>query len=236
MIGSVCIRNSHRRHIAYLRTAMNRPRDRQPRPQPRDDSNNNQQWRPRNGGRPRGENRFGGGGGGGAVSVPTMQQVVPGAGVSVVLKKDQPTGRETTGIVQDLLTRGNHPRGIKVRLRDGQVGRVQRMTMLASADDAASATAAAASSPPSAGGRGHPGTRSAVEGTSRSKQRQRYTDIREDDEFPAEPPPRSLADFIPDDPAPAPQARSHTATCPICEAFEGDEVAVSHHVEREHLG
>jgi uncharacterized repeat protein (TIGR03833 family) len=43
------------------------------------------------------------------------------------LKVDQPTGREVQGIVAELLTIGNHPRGIKVRLQDGRVGRVQRM-------------------------------------------------------------------------------------------------------------
>ncbi|KAH6722637.1 hypothetical protein BKA61DRAFT_453445, partial [Leptodontidium sp. MPI-SDFR-AT-0119] len=40
---------------------------------------------------------------------------------------DQPTGRQVQGTVAELLTRGNHPRGIKVRLQDGRVGRVQRM-------------------------------------------------------------------------------------------------------------
>ena len=52
--------------------------------------------------------------------------VARGADVSVVLKEDQPTGKQTRGIVQDLLTRsGFHPRGIKVRLQGGKVGRVQ---------------------------------------------------------------------------------------------------------------
>lgn len=60
-------------------------------------------------------------------NVPRVNQVVPGATVSIVLKADQPTGHEVQGTVQDLLTRGDHPRGIKVRLVDGRVGRVQRM-------------------------------------------------------------------------------------------------------------
>jgi uncharacterized repeat protein (TIGR03833 family) len=52
--------------------------------------------------------------------------VAPGADVSVVLKEDQPTGKQTRGIVQDLLTKSPfHPHGIKVRLKDGKVGRVQ---------------------------------------------------------------------------------------------------------------
>jgi len=52
--------------------------------------------------------------------------VARGADVSVVLKEDQPTGKQTRGIVQDLLTKSPfHPHGIKVRLRGGKVGRVQ---------------------------------------------------------------------------------------------------------------
>ena len=50
----------------------------------------------------------------------------PGSRVKIILKKDQPTGDLTEGIVKDILTSSpNHPRGIKVRLEDGQVGRVQ---------------------------------------------------------------------------------------------------------------
>lgn len=46
--------------------------------------------------------------------------------VAIVLKQDQRTGKLTTGVVKDLLTNSaNHPHGIKVRLTDGQVGRVQ---------------------------------------------------------------------------------------------------------------
>ncbi|KAK4119796.1 hypothetical protein N657DRAFT_245948 [Parathielavia appendiculata] len=60
-------------------------------------------------------------------SVPTTKDVVPGALVNIVLKADQPTGRTVQGAVLQLLTRGNHPRGIKVRLTDGRVGRVQSM-------------------------------------------------------------------------------------------------------------
>lgn len=49
-----------------------------------------------------------------------------GATVDVVLKADQPTGKLTRGVVKTLLTDSKtHPRGIKVRLEDGQVGRVQ---------------------------------------------------------------------------------------------------------------
>jgi uncharacterized repeat protein (TIGR03833 family) len=54
------------------------------------------------------------------------QDVRPGLAVEVVLKRDQPTGRRTRGIVRDVLTRSpTHPHGIKVRLTSGEVGRVQ---------------------------------------------------------------------------------------------------------------
>ncbi|MEQ1607230.1 MAG: YwbE family protein [Pyrinomonadaceae bacterium] len=52
----------------------------------------------------------------------------PGMSVAIVLKQDQRTGKQTTGVVKDLLTNSpNHPHGIKVRLTDGQVGRVQKI-------------------------------------------------------------------------------------------------------------
>lgn len=51
--------------------------------------------------------------------------VKPGLKVAVILKKDQRTGVKTEGVVKDLLTNSSfHPHGIKVRLKDGQVGRV----------------------------------------------------------------------------------------------------------------
>ncbi|MGB2992006.1 MAG: YwbE family protein [Paenisporosarcina sp.] len=51
--------------------------------------------------------------------------VKPGLEVNVILKKDQRSGVKTKGIVKDLLTNSpRHPHGIKVRLEDGQVGRV----------------------------------------------------------------------------------------------------------------
>jgi uncharacterized repeat protein (TIGR03833 family) len=49
-----------------------------------------------------------------------------GIEVDIVLKEDQRTGKKTRGIVKDILTNSlNHPHGIKVRLTNGQVGRVQ---------------------------------------------------------------------------------------------------------------
>ena len=49
-----------------------------------------------------------------------------GKKVSIVLKKDQRTGKLTNGIVKTILTKSaTHPHGIKVRLESGLVGRVR---------------------------------------------------------------------------------------------------------------
>ncbi len=51
--------------------------------------------------------------------------VKPGIQVNIILKQDQRSGKKTQGVVKDLLTNSaTHPHGIKVRLEDGQVGRV----------------------------------------------------------------------------------------------------------------
>jgi len=51
-----------------------------------------------------------------------------GAEVEIVLKADQRTGKLTRGRVAEILTNSStHPHGIKVRLQDGQVGRVQNI-------------------------------------------------------------------------------------------------------------
>ncbi len=51
-----------------------------------------------------------------------------GAEVSIVLKKDQRSGALTQGVVKDILTKAPfHSHGIKVRLEDGQVGRVKEI-------------------------------------------------------------------------------------------------------------
>jgi uncharacterized repeat protein (TIGR03833 family) len=183
---------------------MNRPRNRQPRP-PRNETGNGR-GHGAGSGRPARSNQakpsY-------PSSVPNIHQVIPGAQVSIVLKQDQPTGHEVQGIVADVLTRGNHPRGIKVRLQDGRVGRVQRMN---------NGSQTAQVQMPD-------GT---FDGSSRL-------------DHGGEPPARTLADYIPtlgDDSvsarhrAPEPsRVSTATAICPICEAFEGDEIAVSHHVQ-----
>lgn len=57
---------------------------------------------------------------------PERSKISPGTAVWVIEKKNYGTDNYTQGIVQDILTsRPSHPRGIKVRLTDGTVGRVQ---------------------------------------------------------------------------------------------------------------
>jgi uncharacterized repeat protein (TIGR03833 family) len=51
-----------------------------------------------------------------------------GITVDIVLKQHQRSGQLTTGVVKDILTNSpSHPHGIKVRLTDGQVGRVKHI-------------------------------------------------------------------------------------------------------------
>ena len=51
-----------------------------------------------------------------------------GLKVNIVLKEDQRTGKLTQGVVKDILTNSpTHPHGIKVRLQNGDVGRVQQI-------------------------------------------------------------------------------------------------------------
>jgi len=57
-----------------------------------------------------------------------LADIKPGMRVSIVLKADQRTGKLTHGVVQQVLTKSPvHPHGIKVRLVDGQVGRVKEI-------------------------------------------------------------------------------------------------------------
>lgn len=56
------------------------------------------------------------------------EDIRPGLEVLIILKEDQGTGELTRGIVKDILTNSPfHPRGIKVRLKDGRVGRVEKI-------------------------------------------------------------------------------------------------------------
>lgn len=49
-----------------------------------------------------------------------------GSTVDIIQKQDQRSGKKTRGVVREILTGSSfHPHGIKVRLRDGMVGRVE---------------------------------------------------------------------------------------------------------------
>ena len=56
------------------------------------------------------------------------ENIKSGTQVLIVLKKDQRSGKLTEGIVKDILTKSpKHSRGIKVRLQNGEIGRVQEI-------------------------------------------------------------------------------------------------------------
>ncbi|KAK8050987.1 hypothetical protein PG993_002372 [Apiospora rasikravindrae] len=190
-----------------------------------------------------------------ASRVPTTAQVIPGASVSIVLKADQRTGREVQGVVRDVLTRGDHHRGIKVRLADGRIGRVQRM-----APKPANGSATPDSTMGGAVSLGGPTpAQSAPQFRNEGRQRPQYQDVRFDGHF--EPPEQQIdlaaymkpakqkkkgrkaanneppaSDAAPggggegSNANPATDVVSATATCPVCGVFEGDEAAVAHHV------
>ena len=56
------------------------------------------------------------------------KNIKTGSHVKIVLKQDQKSGKLTEGYVCRILTnKSQHPRGIKVMLQDGKVGRVQEI-------------------------------------------------------------------------------------------------------------
>ncbi|KAK1979513.1 hypothetical protein LZ30DRAFT_596713 [Colletotrichum cereale] len=168
--------------------------------------------------------------------VPTIATVVRGASVNIVLKADQPTGRTVTGTVQDVLTRGNHPRGIKVRLADGRIGRVQ------SHAGAQPDLSSVSNQEPAGVGAG-------LAGFADSRPPRRGQGPRPEADADLPPSQVGLEAFI----RPAKQksggrgrpaadsgtgaagavpctAASEAVTCPVCGDFEGDAAAVEHHV------
>lgn len=61
---------------------------------------------------------------------PGLRVAIALRAASPVRKQDQRTGRRTVGVVKDILTSApHHTRGIKVRLEDGQLGRVQEIEL-----------------------------------------------------------------------------------------------------------
>jgi uncharacterized repeat protein (TIGR03833 family) len=173
--------------------------------------------------------------------------------VSIVLKVDQPSGNEVQGIVAELLTLGNHPRGIKVRLRDGRVGRVQRIVSQETAEAGSAGLEGLGRNGEveEEGGRVQvlSGTMAGA-GSGGGFTGRRYGDYRVDAPDEPEEAELSLADYVvvkkgkkgkskkpveeglDEDKASenAPAIEVATSTCPVCGEFEGDEAAVAHHV------
>ncbi len=57
---------------------------------------------------------------------PPRSKIKPGSAVWIIEKENYGTDKYRQGIVQDILTsKENHPRGVKVRLTNGIIGRVQ---------------------------------------------------------------------------------------------------------------
>ncbi len=56
------------------------------------------------------------------------KNIQPGVKVKIIQKQHQRTGQLTEGLVKDILTKSAvHNRGIKVRLDNGIIGRVQEV-------------------------------------------------------------------------------------------------------------
>lgn len=185
--------------------------------------------------------------------VPTTREVIPGARANIVLKPDQPTGRTVSGVIKDVLTRGDHHRGIKVRLADGRIGRVQSMASLSQdqTSDSPIGNNSTELEQPQQFAMGGDGGRTGARGGGQFKFER---DVREDGFAP--PPATSLGldAYI----KPAKQKRGHgrgagratdmstttssatssaesapttdVSTCPVCNDFTGDETAIAHHV------
>ena len=79
--------------------------------------------------------------------VPRHHELQRGQPVNIVLKPDQRSGKLTPGLVQDILTRGDHPHGVKVRLSNGQIGRVQSLRLSSSSTPLSNFAPASSSQP-----------------------------------------------------------------------------------------
>lgn len=166
--------------------------------------------------------------------VPTTSQVIPGAGVNIILKVDQPTGRTVSGYIQDVLTKGNHPRGIKVRLTDGRVGRVQSMN-----------------SNPASGSADMESFNATFDSTSRQPDRHHGGGRPDRGGHPQPPPTQQFGLDAYIKPAKTKRGRGQgqgastvsdlqdftvgstveeESVCPVCADFRGDATAVAHHV------
>ncbi|KAK4113230.1 hypothetical protein N656DRAFT_752406 [Canariomyces notabilis] len=163
--------------------------------------------------------------------VPTTAAVFPGANVNIVLKADQPTGRTVSGTVAEVLTRGNHPRGIKVRLVDNRVGRVQSIAgaSVTTTDAANIESEALPDEPQSTNTRGNPRARRVRDGP---------VDVR-GEEQPLATIGLDAGNAGDDDGVDShsggiesqPQQEQEVSTCPVCSDFNGDVAALTYHVQ-----
>ncbi|HJN06787.1 MAG TPA: YwbE family protein [Bacteroidales bacterium] len=63
-----------------------------------------------------------------SISKEIRREIEVGMLVRIILKRDQRSGILAEGVVNKILTKSsNHPHGIKVRLEDGQIGRVKEI-------------------------------------------------------------------------------------------------------------
>ncbi|KAJ5102780.1 hypothetical protein N7532_003309 [Penicillium argentinense] len=181
--------------------------------------------------------------------VPPSRSINPGTAVKIVLKADQPTGRTVSGTVGEVLTRGDHPRGVKVRLTDGRVGRVQS---LRSSDEPSQKEVGERGGSIGDGG----GMQLRAEGGDWSGRLNRFAarDMRLDGPEEPSSEPLGLDMYIRPakgkkrgekthsrqngdktdegiiSTAAAGQMKAASVSCPVCATFEGDEAAVAHHV------
>ena len=143
-----------------------------------------------------------------------------------------------SGTVKDVLTRGDHHRGIKVRLVDGRIGRVQT---LAASDGQSSEEAAEAGVPPESETSFTPrGRRGQHRGQNRSEPEEPPAQQIGLDAYVKQKKPRGKgARRSATEEAPEPTSNEATTssaensemvTCPVCGSFTGDEAAVAHHV------
>ncbi len=62
------------------------------------------------------------------MAIPIRKEIQPGTRVMIIEKQNQSTGQLTEGVVLHILTKSpTHPHGIKVRLVNNKIGRVQEI-------------------------------------------------------------------------------------------------------------
>lgn len=151
--------------------------------------------------------------------VPPISAIRRGVPVSIVLKQDQRTGKRTTGHVADILTRGDHPRGVKVRLSSGLIGRVQSLVQADQAD--MSSYQAGNSQAPYQNS--NPPQYAQVTGAYRPQQGHENAPP-----MPSRPAARTLQDFVPQE--------EHGEQIEYMQTFENNRAPTTEEIDREELG